>query len=90
MGCSVCLIDYLQEHMKITLLKCGHTLCVQCVSKVSKCPLCQKQFQIDETRPIFLNNRPTFDKILDELGFIKIEPSEIKKMFENWCVIMLK
>ena len=51
-NCSVCLT----EKANTVLLNCGHVcLCLLCVYKLNKCPLCRVDFSPEQIRQVYLN-----------------------------------
>ena len=44
MACNICLKEY-KNIIKITTI-CNHTFCLDCLSKLNKCPYCRKKLNI--------------------------------------------
>jgi hypothetical protein len=47
MSCGICFENYSAsvQSRKPKVLRCGHSLCSECVSKIDKCAVCRKKIQ---------------------------------------------
>ena len=53
MNCPICIEKYTKDTIQV--LSCGHDICINCVTKINKCPLCNNNIQIITT-PISIIN----------------------------------
>lgn len=44
MACNICLKEY-KKIIRITTV-CNHTFCLDCLSKLNKCPYCRKDLNV--------------------------------------------
>ncbi len=69
--CCVCY----NENCMLVMLSCHykHVVCIECLNKVNKCPLCRVEVQ----HPKVLNN-----KLFEEYEFVRKQVDELKNFYE--------